>query len=139
MKNDKKIISHYLSISYEILIKHKFYHCLFFILEIATIFLQIIEIYYYEFNTSNLDNIKNFSPFIYLLFKINKLQETIKSIIYLIIIFIIIINYFVLNIYRFAINTFIKIIVNLSELFFYRLLSLFFFNYLFTLRGIFLL
>ena len=126
MINDKKMVSHYLSISYQILIKHKFYHCLFFILEISSIFLQITEIYFYEFNVSKLDNANFFSPFIYLLIEINKLQEPAKSIIYLMIISIIIINYFVINNYRIAVNSFIKISVNISELFFYRLLSFFY-------------
>ena len=138
MKNGKKIISHYLSISHKALINNKIIHSFFFIIEISMIFLQIIEINFNEFNASNKDNYTFFSPFTYLSFEINKLANTIKSPLYLIMIVIIIINYYILNFHILIVSTFIKIMINTSELFFYRILSLFIFNYCFIFKGIFL-
>ena len=138
MKKEKQIINHYLSISNKVLIKNNIIISFFYLLELSTIYLQIIEIYYYQFNASNLDNINYFSPFIYLYIELNKISDFIKSSLYLIIIIIIVLNSIILNNFRLKINFFIQIMINLSELLFYRTLSLFFFNYLFIQKVIFL-
>ena len=103
----KKIINHYLSISNKVLIKNKIIHKFFYLIEISTLFLQIIEIFYYKFNVINRNIIVYFSPFAYLCFQLNKISEPIKSLLYLIII-IIIINSFLLNTFKPKINTYNK-------------------------------
>ena len=131
MKNDKKIINHYLSISNKVLLKNKFIHSFAYLIEIFTIYLQIVEIYYYEFNPPNKDNKNYFSPFTSFIFELNKLPESVKSIIYFIVIVIVCINSIILK-YIIKPNFYAKIMINLSELLFYRILSLLLFNCLFS-------
>ena len=54
MKYEKKISAHYLSMSYKTLINNKIIHSFFFALEIFILFSQILEIYIYDFNLSNI-------------------------------------------------------------------------------------
>ena len=137
MKNDKRIINHYLSISNKVLLKNKFIHSFAYLIEIITIFLQIVEIYYYEFNPPNKDNKNYFSPFTSFIFELNKLSESIKSIIYFIFIVIVCINSIILN-FIIKPNFYVKIMINLSEIFFYRIFLLLLFNCLFSQKSIFL-
>lgn len=134
----KKINSHYLSITYKSLINNKIIHHILFIIEIFLLTIQIIEIYYNDYNTFIKADIKILSPLTLIIININKLPIKFNFIIYFVIISIIVISYFLLNIFRFKINCFIIIIVNITEVIFYRLLSLLIFNYLFIFRGIFL-
>ena len=62
----------------------------------------------------------------------------IRFIIYFAIMLLLIANYFVLNFRQVKITIIVKIFVNISELIFYRLLSLLMFNYLNILKGIYL-
>ena len=134
----KKINSHYLSISYKSLINNKIIHHILFIIEIFLLTIQLIEIYYNDYNTFIKTDIKILSPLTLIIINIDKLSIKFNFIIYFVIISIIVISYFLLNIFRFKINCFIIIIVNITEVIFYRLLSLLIFNYLFIFRGIFL-
>ena len=60
MKNNKIMNAHYLSFSYNSLITHKVIHYILFILEITSIFLQILEIYYNDYKSLKSENIKYF-------------------------------------------------------------------------------
>ena len=137
MKGKKEIINnHYLSMSYKVLINNEIIHSFLFLIEQSFIFLQILEIYYNDFNIFNNDNTIYICPFTYLLIKLNKLPLALKNILYTIIIIIIMINSFIFNFYRIRINLFSKIMINISEILFYRILTLFFFYYLFILEDI---
>ena len=131
--------SHYLSISYKILINSKIVLFFIFLLDILSIFLQLIEIYYNEYQLNDIKKIINFSPLTKFLIIINTLPILIKFIIYVIIILTILIISYIFNNYRFKKNLFIIIILNCSELLFYRVFSLFIFNYLFTFEDIYLI
>ena len=139
MKNKRKMFtSHYLSLSYKILINNELLHSLLFFLEMVIILLEIMEIYVNHFDFINNKNPTIFNPLTgILLFSINLLPNAIKFTIYLVIVSTLIINYILLNYFRLKINMFIIIMVNLSELIFYRLLSLFIFNFLFLFNNIF--
>ena len=136
MKNKKELKSHYLSISYKVLINNRIIHYLLVFIEVFLILLQIVEIYLNDFKPIKSENFQIFTPLTILLLKANKQPNIINFIIYLLIILILIINYYVLNIFRIKINLMVKIMINISELLFYRLLSLFIFNYLFILNNI---
>ena len=138
MKNEKKIHSHYLSISYKVLANNKIIHQLLFIIEISLILIQIVEIYYHDFEVYKIKDIKSFNPFIIIIREISKLPDYFIFIIYLGIICFVIINSYLLNNFRFKINCFIKLTVNVLELFLYRVLSLLLFNFLFIFREIYL-
>ena len=129
--------SHYLSISYKNIINNKIIHYILFLIEVYIIFLQIIEID--KNKPYNLNNYKSsFSILLKLIIIMNKIPILIKFIIYIIIIIFLIINYIILNLYKFKGNIYITLIININEILFYRILSLFMFNYLFSFRGIYL-
>ena len=138
---DKKIIinNHYLSISYKVLLNNEIIHSFFFLIEIFLIFLQIIEIYCNNFSNINNDKEGLICPFAYLIIEIDNLPLIIKNIIYPIIIIFIIINSVRFNTIRVRINIYSKIMINVLEILFYRILSLFFFDYLFILKDIYLI
>ena len=138
MKNEKRIISHYLSISYKLLIKNKVIQALFFLFENLLIIAQIIDIYSNDFKIHITNNTNIFSPLTNLIIAVKILSIILNFIIYFSIIIILIISYFVLNILRSKENTFNRVLINITELFFYRLFSLFIFNYLFIFKGIYL-
>ena len=131
MKNGKKIFTHYLSLSYKALISHRIVHYILFLLEIYILLMQILEIYYYDFISYKSNDFKAFSFITIFLLTINKLPNPIKLTIYILIIIIVIINYCILNTIRLKINFFLKVMINITELLFYRLISLFILNYFF--------
>ena len=131
------INSHYLSISYQALFSKKIIHFFLFLIEMSLIFLQILEIYYNDFK--DFDNKKLLNPLTYIIIKMANLSELLKVIIFIIIMSIILINFLVFNMCIIEINKIIKVMINLSELFFYRLLSLLLFNYSFSLKEIYLI
>ena len=138
-KNNFKI-PHYLSLSNKTLIKKNVIYYILFLFEMYLILMQIMEIFWNDFNISIInDDINTYSPLTMLLISINKLSYIIKFVIYFVIM--IILNSFplILAFYRFKVNIFTKIIINLSELFFCRILPLFLFNYLFIFKGMFLI
>ena len=135
MNDDKIINSHYLSISYQILTKNKIIHFFLFLFEICLIFLQLLEIYIDDFKILDV-NKHHFNPLTYLIIQVNKLSPIINFLIYTIIIVVIIINFYIFNYLILNINLASKVMINLSELLFYRLLSLALFNYLFVLKDI---
>ena len=137
--NENKINSHYLSISYKSLINKNIIHAFLFLVEMALIFLQILEIYYYNFKSSQNNNKIYFSPLDYLTIKINKITNVIKAILYPIIIIIILITSYVFNSYRLKINIITIIMINISEILFYRLFPLILFNYLFIFKRFYLI
>ena len=138
--NDRKIINtHYLSLCYKSLIGKEIIHFLLFLIEITLIFLQIIEIYYNDYIPFNANNNYIFSPLTNLALEIDKLPKILKIILYPIIIIIIIINSYILNSYKLKINVLIKIMVNISEILFYRIISLAIFNYLFIFKDLYLI
>ena len=131
MKDDDKIIkSHYLSISYNILINNKIIHLLLFLIEIYMILSHISEIHYkhYTLNHKKFNNFKQITNFLLI---IHNLPKLINILVYAVILLIILINYYILNNYKLQKAKIVVIMINISELFFYRLLSLFIFNYFF--------
>jgi len=136
MKNDKIIKTHYLSISQKFLVNKTVIHFFLFIIEIALIFLQMIEI---DYNTHKIIGKKYMNtPLSVLLGKINNFPTVIKTLIYDIIIIFILVNYFIFVNYRIENNIYAKIMINLLELLFYRTLSLLIFNYLFIFKDFYL-
>ena len=136
MKNSILINSHYLSISYELIINNKILHYILFLLEAYLIFIQIMEIYSSDFNNNSENNIFSFCSFTKIIMLINTLTLSLKFLIYFILIFILLIIYFILNNLKIKSNKIIGIGVNITELLFYRLLSLFLFKYLFSFNDI---
>ena len=136
MKNEKIIRNHYLSISYKILISKIIIHFFLFLLEIFLILIQVIEIIYNIHKLNKKDSKIFFMPISSFLTIIRKIPIIISTIIYDILILIILLNYFILNNYRVKKNIFNIIMINLSELFFYRILSLFIFNYMSIFKDI---
>ena len=139
MKNRKKLLkTHYLSLSSKVIINNELIHSILFFLEMATILFELMEIYVNDFNFTNNNNLKIFNPLTTLLIiSINRFPSIIKFMIYLIIISFLIINYFILNCKRLKVNMYMKIMINITELIFYRLLSLFIFNFLFLFNSLF--
>jgi uncharacterized membrane protein len=135
MKNDDKIIkSHYLSLSYNILINKSIVHLLLFLIEIIMIISQISEIRYkyYTLNHKNFNNyFKQMSKF-YLI--IGNIPILINILICAVILLIILMIYYILNNYKLKKTKIVVVMINLSELLFYRLLSLHIFNYFFFSR-----
>ena len=134
MKN--KINTHYLSMSYKSLVNNKIIHHILFIIEAYLIIIQIIEVYYNDFNTYIKKDTKIFCPLTFIIINVDKLPNSFKFIIYFVIISIISINYYFLNNFRFKINCFIIVIINSSEIIFYRIFSLLIFKYLFLFSGV---
>ena len=132
MKNNKMIKSHYLSISYKVLINNKIIHYILFILEMYLIMLQIMEIICNDFKPYNSNNIISFTPLTKLIIVVNSFPILGKFILYIIIIIFLTISSYILNTYRLRPNKCVGLLINISELIFYRILSLFIFNYLFS-------
>ena len=136
MKDDKIIKTHYLSISQKFLVNKIVIHFLLFLIEIILIFLQMIEI---DYNTyKGVAKKYMFRPLSSLLIKINNLPIIINILIYDILIVFILVNYYIFNNYRIGNNIYVKIMINLLEMLFYRVLSLLIFNYLFIFKDIYL-
>jgi len=133
MKDKKIITTNYLTLTYKILITNKIIHSFLFLLEMLSMSLQIVEIYYNNYN-ENIQNNSYFSPYTFLLIHSNILPNSIKAIIFIALIAIIIITYFIFNFIQFDLNLISKIMINLSELLFYRALSLFLFNLLLNIN-----
>ena len=136
MKNGKLNNSHYLSISCKALVKNRIIHYILFFGELYYLFLFILDLYSKDFNINQAN--KKRSPFLFLIIMLSKLSIEIRFIIYLVIMLFIIATYFILNFRRVKINIIVKMCVNVNELIFYRLLSLFMLNYLHILEGIYL-
>ena len=129
MKDDKIIKTHYLSISQKYLVNKIVIHFFLFLIEIILIFLQMIEV---DYNNHKIPGKKFLgTPISNLLAKINNFPNVIKTLVYDIIIIFILVNYFIFSYYRIENNIYVKIMINLLELLFYRILSLLIFNYLF--------
>ena len=58
---NKIMDTHYLSLSYNTLITHKIIHYILFLIEVTSIFLQVLEIYNNEFKSLKSENTKIFS------------------------------------------------------------------------------
>ena len=137
MKNENKINTHYLSISYKVLVNKTIIHLILFIVEVYILLIQILETYYDNINSFK-TNVKIYNPYTLLIKLIDKLNISFKFIIYFVAITIIIMNYYLLKNIRFKNNLSITIIVNITEIFLYRLLTLFIFNFLFLFTKLFL-
>ena len=139
MNESQTFKTHYLAISYKALSNKIIIHFFLFFIDISLIFLQIIEVHYNNFISFNDNNNIYLSPLTYLQIIINKLPKVLKTLLYPIIMIIIIIISYLFNNYRFKINIITKIFINLTELLFYRILSLVLFNYLFIFKDIYLI
>jgi hypothetical protein len=140
MEKEKLKVSHYLSLSYKTLISNYVIHSILFLFEIYLVLMRIMEIFWNDFNLSIINEKANtYNPLTYLLVSINKLPFQIKFIIYFVLTIILIANLLLLNLFRFKINIFTKVIINVIELLFSRVLCLFLFNYLFMFNGVFLI
>ena len=136
MENKKALRTHYLSISYKVLINNRIIHFILFLLEMYIIIIHIMEIYCFGFKSNKSEDIKTISILAALLREINKASNYIKCIIYIIIIIGLTINNYILNLYRVKNKCFTKIMVNASELLFNRLLSIYIFDFLFLFKDI---
>jgi len=132
-------MSHYLSISYKSLITNKNFHNVLFILECYLIMLQILEIHCNNFRSFIRNNIISFSPLTKLLLVINSIPNNKTIIAYAVIIIIATICIYIPNLIRLRLNIFTKILINITDLLFCRILSLFIFNFLFLFTDIYLL
>ena len=139
MKKKYVINTHYLSISYKVIIKNRLVQFLLFLAEIYLLLLQIMEIFLNDFVSYRTNNIVSFSPLTKIIYAISKFPIGVNFFIYIMIIICLLVNYKILNSYKLKSNIFISITINISELLFYRLLSLLMFNYLFSFTNIFLL
>ena len=136
MKNGKLYNSHYLSISCSAIIKNRIIYYILFCAELYYLFFFILDIYSKDFKINETNRFN--SHFLFLIIMFNQLCIEIRFIIYFVIMIILIGTYFILNFRRVKVNIIVKIFVNISELIFYRLLSLLLFNYLNILKGIYL-
>ena len=132
-------MSNYLSISYKALITNKALHYILFFIECYLIILQILEIYCNNFSSFIKNDIISFSPITKLLIKFNNLEIYSKIFTYIIIILIATTFIYIPTFIRLRLNILTKIIINISDLLFCRILSLFIFNYLLLFEYIYLL
>ena len=132
-------MSYYLSISYKTLITNKAFHYIIFFIECYLIFLQILEIYCNNFSSFIKNDIISFSPLTKLLISFNNFENYAKMFTYIIIILIATICIYTPAFIRLRINIFTKILINITDLLFCRILSLFIFNYLLLFENIYLL
>ena len=139
MKNKKIQNSHYLSISYGSLISNKIIHYILFLIEVFSIFLQIVEIHYNSYKSIKTEKIKVFSFITPIIMALNKIKPGIKFVIYLLIILFETICTFLPNYLILSKNKFWLVIINLNEIIFYRLSSLFMFHFLFSFEQIYLI
>ena len=131
MEKKKSKISHYLCLSYKTLINKNAIYYILFLFEIYLLLMRIMEIFWNDFNLSIInENANTYNPLTYLLISINKLPFQIKFLIYFVLIIILNMNLLLTNFYRFKVNIFTKVIINLSELLFSSVLTLFLFNFL---------
>ena len=137
MINERLKNSHYLSISNKSLIKNRIIHYINFCVELYFIFIAILDIYSKDFKVYQTANKKFTHLFFYILI-FNQLSMEIRFIIYFVIMIIAIFTNLILNFKRIKVNIIVKIFLNSTELIFYRLLSLFIFNYLYILEGVYL-
>ena len=131
-------MSYYLSISYKALITNKVFHYILFFIECYLIILQILEIYCNNYSSFIKNDIISFSPLTKLLITFNNLQNYAKLFTYVIFILIATICIYIPAFIRLRLNIFTKILINLSDLLFCRILSLFLFNYLLLFENIYL-
>ena len=127
-------MSYYLSISYKALITNKVFHYILFFIECYLLFLQILEIYCNNYISFIKNDIISFSPLTKLLISFNIIQNNVKMFIYAMLILIATICIYVPAFIRLRLNIFTKILINLSDLLFCRILTLFLFNYLLFLK-----
>ena len=139
MINGNNLNSHYLSMSYHFLNIHKGFYYLFFLTEIVFIFLQILQIYCNKYESAKSENIKIYFFIILLIKSIKKLNISIQFLIYVIIIILITVFGLLLKFMYLSKNKFFGIIINLNEIFFYRICSLIIFDYLFSFNDIYLI
>ena len=85
MKNKKLFKSHYLSISYKILITNNIVHYIFSILESVFMLNKLLEIYLNDFKPIKSENAFKLSPLTTLILKTQKLPEIVNFIVYLLI------------------------------------------------------
>ena len=138
----KKIsLINYLSNSYRYLIKAKTIHFILILIEILLNIIQELDIFIKDFNQDNKEinsNKLNFISFITL--KYNKLKKSLKIIILILIVCIFDCLYLLLNKKNFTINNiFLTIIVNILELFYFRIFMLIFFKFLFSFNDVILI
>lgn len=129
-------MSHYLSISYKNLITNKIVHYILFFIECYPIFLQILEIHCNNYSSFINNNIISFSPLTKLLIVINNLPSYKIIFSYALIIIIATICIYIPSIIKLRLNIFTKILINITDLLFCRILSLLIFNYLLLLKDI---
>ena len=139
MKDRQFQNTHYLSFCYNSLITNKIIHGFLFLIEIVSIFLQIIEIYYNDYKSLKSEKIKIFSYISPTIKSIIKLKIIYQFLIYILIILIPTVSSFILNNFNFQKNKFLDVIINLNEILFYRIGVLFIFHYLFILNDIYLI
>ena len=138
MKNKSVFNTHYLSISYKVLLSNRKLHYFLFTFEMYLVLVHLLEIYYIDFKSCKLEDVATFNVLTLLIRLINKIPNAITCAIYLIIIIILTINYYILNMCRIKKNYYVKIMVNISELIFYRTFCIFLFDFLFFFEGIYL-
>ena len=139
MINENNGNTHYLTMSYNFLISNKGSHYLFFLTEIVFIFLQILQIYYNKYESAKSENIKIYFFIAYLIRAIKKLNIPIQFLIYIIIIILLTVFRLLLKFKYLSQNKFFGLIINLNEIFFYRIGSIIIFNYLFSFHDIYLI
>ena len=139
MINENNRNTHYLSLSYNFLIKGKGFHYLFFLTEIVFISLQILQIYYNKYESAKSENIKMYFFITQLIIVIKKLKTAIQFLIYIIIIILITFFGLLIKFIYLSQNKFFGLIINLNEIFFYRIGSIIIFNFLFSFNDIYLI
>ena len=132
MNANKVQNTHYLRLSYNSLITHKVIHYFLFLIDVALILLQIIEIYHNHYKSLIESDTKHISFISLIIKEVDKLKVGIKFAIYIIILLIEVICTFVLNNFNLQKNKFWNIIVNLTEIIFHRIGALFMFYFLFS-------
>ena len=137
MINENLINSHYLSISYKSIVKNRVIHYILYGVELYFIFIAILDIYSKDFKVYQATNQKCTHLIFYILI-FNQLSMENRFIIYFAIVIITIVTNLILNFKRVNVSIIVKIFLNLTELIFCRLLSLFMFNYLYILKGLYL-
>ena len=116
MKNEKNLNTHYLSLSYNFLIRNKELHYLFFLIEIIFIFLQILQIYFNKYESIKSENIKLYSVITPLIISIKKFDISIQFGLYIIIILLLTFFGFILKFMHLKKNKVFGIIINFNGL-----------------------
>ena len=138
MNTNKVQNTHYLRLSYNSLITNKVIHYFLFLVDVALIFLQILEIYHNQYKSLKENDTKHISFITLLIKELDKLKIGIKFIIYIIILLIEIVCTLVLNNFNLQKNKFWNVIINLTEIFFHRIGVLFMFYFLFSFNDVYL-